>query len=269
MTLTCPFANLRGGCILQNHKLPYISLPNDDHEEVNVLARQHGTSPVPVQTISFMDLPAELRNRIYEHVLASSQDQLIIATPFRDELMSFGAQPGITRVSKQVRFETLEMFYTNSTFVAYIQDVDFDPLVDWVNSITAYGFSPKVRVEVKLLDRIKCAYELLSLVRLWKDTEHQTIHLRIHNCYTDGTGTVFRVAGFDQRKLVAEAVNIAERLRKQGETTEEELLIALHRQFENIDRWYLYSHAEGTEESCLFEGAGAYHPTRVRTIDED
>lgn len=84
---------------------------------------------------------------------------------------------------------------------------------------------------MKLLGRIKCAYELLDLVRLWRDIKHQSVHLRIHNCYTNGSGVVYRVPGFDQRELVARAIGVAEKLRQQGDTTETKLLSECHEQF--------------------------------------
>lgn len=255
-------------CACQLHKLPDISLPNDGHDEVDILSRLQNTASLPVQTISFLDLPAELRNRIYEHLLPLRQDWRIIATPFRDDLMLFGDQPAITRVSKQIRAETLEMFYATNTFVAYIQDSDFDPLVRWVNCITSSATYPRVIVEVKLLNRLTCAYKLLDLVRSWRDVKHQNIHVRIHNCYRKVTGAVFRHASSYQRQLVANAFGIAENLRQQGETTEKALLADLYDQFEFIDRCYVHSHAKGPAESCLFQGVGSYHPTRVRNSME-
>jgi hypothetical protein len=151
------------------------------------------------------------------------------------------------------------MFYTNSTFVAYIKDFDFRSLVRWVDCITSTASSPKITVHVKLLDRIKCAYELLDPVRLWRDINHQNIHLRIHNCYTGGLGQVHRITGFDQRQLVATAVRIAEQLRQQGDTTEAKLLSKCHEHFEEIDRWKLDSLSQVHTRSCMFGGVG-YHP---------
>ena len=109
------------------------------------------------------------------------------------------------------------------------------------------------------MDRIKCTYEVLDLVKLWRDTKHQNTHLRVHNCYTDGGRVFYRVPGFDQRELVARAIGIAEQLQLQGDTTEAGLLSECHGQFEDVDREKLFSSAVGAERSCMFDGIGCHH----------
>jgi hypothetical protein len=232
------------------------NIPAED--EVNILAQQNKTVPAPAQSLPFISLPAEIRIRIYEYTLPSSEDQLIVATPCRDDLMSLGTQPPITRLSKQVRSETLEMFYTNSTFVAYIEEFDFKALIRWAASISSGTTPPKVTVQVKLLDRIHCVYDSLDLVRAWRDINHHTMHLRIHNCYTNQRQIIFRNPNFDQRALVAKAIEIAEELRQRGSVAESELLGECHKQFEQIDRNNLDSRTILCN-SCAFVSPGYFH----------
>jgi hypothetical protein len=143
--------------------------------------------------------------------------------------------------------------------VAYIQNFEFKHLVRWVDCVTSNPSVPKVMVDVKLLGRIKCAYELLDLVQMWRDIKTQNMHLRIHNCYTEGDGVVYRVPGFDQRELVARAIGIAEQLQQQDDTTETKLLSECHEQFEDIDREKLCSFARANTQSCMLEGVGYHH----------
>lgn len=183
-----------------------------DEDEVNILARRKAKAPTVPQTTCFTELPAEIRNRIYGYVLPSEDQELIVATPFEDEAMAFGNQPAITRVSRQLRSETLEMFYTNSNFVACIKDFDFIRFIHWARC-TASSTSPvpKITIHVKLLTRLHCAYELLELIRDWRDLDHTNLHLKIHNCYCGPP--VVRRPDSDQRRVVVRAIHIGEELR--------------------------------------------------------
>src|SRR5258708_2913183 len=67
---------------LQRNYLPE-NPPEDD--EVNIIFRLKAKTPTIPQTICFTDLPAEIRNRIYSHVLPTEEQELIVATPFEDE----------------------------------------------------------------------------------------------------------------------------------------------------------------------------------------
>ena len=198
------------------------SLPNrclsvnpPEEDEINILLRKQMSAPATVQRISFTGLPPEIRNRIYELALPSKDEELIVATPFQDEAMSLATQPAITRVSRQLRLETLKMFYTECIFVAYIDHFDFLRFIHWARCITSGSPPPyEVTVHVKLLSRLGCIYDLLELVREWRAITHTTLHLRVHNCYAGGP--VLRQPGFDQREIMVQAICAAEKLRQQG-----------------------------------------------------
>lgn len=205
---------------LQRHNLPD-NAPEDD--EVNILSRLRPKTEVFPQTICFTDLPPEIRNRMYSDALPSEGQDLIVASPFYDEAMTLAAQPAITRASRQLRSETLKMFYSTCTFVAYIKDFDFLRLIHWAQCITSSTSQlPKITVHVKLLTRLHCMYELLELVRDWRDLDHSKLHLKIHNCYC--RDPPIREEGFDQRDTVVKAILTAEDLRAKGELSEEEML---------------------------------------------
>jgi hypothetical protein len=67
-----------------------------------------------LETIStsfrFLDLPPELRNQIYSFVLRDSQ---VILSPGTKKTTGY---PVITKVSRQIRNEALELFYAKTTF---------------------------------------------------------------------------------------------------------------------------------------------------------
>ena len=239
-------------------------LPDNPREEdeVNVLARRSDAKPSVQQTDYFTELPPEIRNRIYRYTLPSEDDELIVASPFTDEAMNMATQPAITRVSRQIREETLKMFYANATFVAYIKDFDFTRLIHWARCITsAPSVSPSVVVDVKLLSRIKCVYQLLGLVRNWRNLQHETLHLKIHKIYA--SQRVYRNAGFDICALVVKAVRIAETLRGEGNFSKQMLLAECNEHMETDDRVYLLSAAEG-KESCCWRRTQALHGDQTR-----
>ena len=130
--------------------------------------------------------------------------------------------------------------------------------MQWAKAVTSCKTPPKVTVQVKLLNRIRCVYSLLGLVRAWRDINHQTIHLRIHNCYTSQGRVVFREPNFDQRALVAKAIEVAENLHIRGTVTEKDLLGECYDEFEQIDCRSLGSGAILCD-SCAFVSPGYYH----------
>ncbi|KAK5712106.1 hypothetical protein LTR15_012175 [Elasticomyces elasticus] len=77
-----------------------------------------------VRPLQFMELPAEIRNRIHEYTVSycneyhfdsSTKDDEIAFTKWSDGHAAL--QPPITKVSRQLRSETLEMFYATNRFV--------------------------------------------------------------------------------------------------------------------------------------------------------
>lgn len=171
------------------------------------------------QTTSFLDdSSAEIRNRIYEAVFAQHdrvETAMIIASPMIDKGMTLATQPAFTRVCRQLRAESLAMFYVNTTFVAYLVDWDIRDLCDWVHCIGSGGSLPEVTVHIKLLDGIKCEYQLLKLMRLWRDLEHNDICLKVHDI-----SPKLSVPRFDQRELFKRAIDDAEDLWMDGDKDE-------------------------------------------------
>lgn len=238
------------------YKLPDTILPTDDQDDGYLITQTKKSIPAKPQRIGFMDFSPELRNLIYAASFESS-DELIIATPFKDDLMSFGTQPAITKLSKKIRSECLAMFYAQSTFVAYIHEWNFKGLIDWVGAVSSVPKHPDVTIHVKLMDRMQCTYETLDLVRAWRDIDlpHATVTLKIHNCYPH---PVERIQGFDQREVVALAIKAAEDLAWDRDFREVALVGECHRLMEYIDREKLGSMAM-TGKSCAAVRPKWYH----------
>ena len=148
------------------------------------------------------------------------------------------------------------MFYANSTFVAYVHNFDFFPITNWAQCVASNASPPQVTVHVKLLTRIQCVYELLDLVRDWRDVDHEKMHLKIHNAYANQP--VARIPGFDQREQVVKAIHIAEGLRQQGDFSEQKLRAVCHEELEAVDRVSLRTRAIEAK-SCCWKSPGAFH----------
>ena len=91
----CPFHNVRFFYQLSNDNNP--DPPN----------RIGNATPAARQTISFLQLSAEIRNQIYELALPHEGEDLIIPATNFDGAMTLAIQPALTRVSRRVRSDTL------------------------------------------------------------------------------------------------------------------------------------------------------------------
>lgn len=111
-----------------------------------------------------LSLPPELRNRIYEYVV-TSEDCLLIPSICKHRDLPSAEQPGLTRVNRQLRKESLAMFYTQNIFTAHIHRCDFGFLIDWMNSIGVDNRQRICRVRLNLKDRWTCGKGLLDFFR--------------------------------------------------------------------------------------------------------
>jgi len=89
-----------------------------------------------------MDLPRELRDSIYENVFTPETGEVISIdkhSAYRPQ--SRAVQPAITRLSRQIRKETLPMFYALSSFELRLDGVTLhqstEVLKKWIEAIGA------------------------------------------------------------------------------------------------------------------------------------
>ncbi|KAK4553460.1 hypothetical protein LTR86_009517 [Recurvomyces mirabilis] len=85
----------------------------------------------------FLDLPAELRETIYELLVLKPHNTITMLTNhdcFRSEISA--SQPAIAKVNQQLRNEALATFYSNNIFLAEVSDKE-DLLIAkrWLRSI--------------------------------------------------------------------------------------------------------------------------------------
>lgn len=172
-------------------------------------------------------------------------EALLVTSPSIDGLMTTARQPALTRASRQVRAETLAMFYAKSNFVAYINKFDFTPFIKWAQCIsprdsnhasesnvdrklTAGHHIARVNVHVKLLDRLTCEEDIFRLVRDWTAlNNHEAVHVKVHNLLIDPKkGRFAMVRRYDQRELVAQAMTLAERAKRESWQGEDALRAA-------------------------------------------
>lgn len=85
-------------------------------------------------TRGFLDLPPEIRDVIYEHVVVKDNSVVTMlsnAHCFNSEVSA--AQPAISYVNKQTRQESLAIFYKRNTFTAEVSfREDLETTINWV-----------------------------------------------------------------------------------------------------------------------------------------
>lgn len=98
--------------------------------------------------VGFLSLPAELRNRIYELVLITFDDEneeggllstdITLRCPARVR-SSLGCQPSLSRTCRTIRAETLPIFYGCNEFRHSINEAPFALLVEKLSAGTGIG----------------------------------------------------------------------------------------------------------------------------------
>ena len=94
-------------------------------------------------TSPFIELPAELRNRIYEFaVIESDPIDLIVCCCKHCPHMAIVVQPAVTRASRQLREESLPIFYGQNLFLGQAYE-GYVPakMIRWLRAIGAQNRS--------------------------------------------------------------------------------------------------------------------------------
>ena len=99
--------------------------------------RLHFEDPTvaPAQRTSFMDLPAEMRNRIYELVLVRDRDFIFDNYQRGDEYVKALQQPPLTRVNNAIRSESLPVFYGFNTIKVLTDNTSYKTALRWLQRI--------------------------------------------------------------------------------------------------------------------------------------
>lgn len=85
----------------------------------------------------FLDLPRELRDEIFEYIIVKPTNTITMLENhncFQNEVSA--AQPAISRVNKQIRAESLPMFYKRNLFLAELTNfMDLLTAKNWLEAI--------------------------------------------------------------------------------------------------------------------------------------
>lgn len=100
-------------------------------------SRRIDTLALRNDTMGLLDLPEELRDEIFSHILLKPQNTITMLSNshcFRSEVSA--AQPTISQVCKQLRMETLPVFYGSNRFLAELGEAeDLETARNWLATI--------------------------------------------------------------------------------------------------------------------------------------
>ena len=124
-----------------------------------------------MKALRFLDLPAEIRNRIYEHALPQDA-MLLLPGACTHQSVTSAVQPALTRVCRQVRAEALPVFYAENCFVAHVHRFDVG---HFIHFMTAIGQEKRSMIRKVILylasqENAGCGQGLLQYVR-WVTSE--------------------------------------------------------------------------------------------------
>ena len=99
-------------------------------------------APHPMSRI--LALPAELRNRIYTYVVASPESLLLYS-----HWVGVDKQPAVSSVCRQVRNETLGLYYSLNTFQLHIHpNLDVNVFTRWIDAIGPHNARNLQRISI-------------------------------------------------------------------------------------------------------------------------
>lgn len=107
---------------------------------------------------AFLELPAELRNRIYRLTLLSN-DRIEIRTPSLQE-------PGVLAACRQIRTEAESIFHVENRFQIYFRDYEPTNLVFWAAKQRAVKARHNVKLEMQFYETDDSAPNWANLMKL-------------------------------------------------------------------------------------------------------
>lgn len=133
-----------------------------------------------VQPFRFLDLPPELRNRIYEYCV-TSPDDLLLPAACRHSSEPQAVQPPITRTCRQVRGEALPLFNQLNVFRAHIHRCDFSHMISYLDTLKDCKSIKQISLIVQYeQEAMSCGAGLGDLVTWYALSEETRMVFRTH-----------------------------------------------------------------------------------------
>lgn len=83
-----------------------------------------------------LELPAELRDLIYDFALTSPKPLVTFhLDAYQKDSYTHATQPPLTRVSRQLRYETLPIYYSSNAFVLHTEGAKAEDAQHWLQCI--------------------------------------------------------------------------------------------------------------------------------------
>ncbi|EMF16974.1 uncharacterized protein SEPMUDRAFT_146088 [Sphaerulina musiva SO2202] len=81
-----------------------------------------------------LTLPLEIRELVWEHVLTEADQTLVTfrLDAFQREYYSYSTQPALARVSRQIRSESLPIWYERNRFIFHTEDAKAQDVRTWL-----------------------------------------------------------------------------------------------------------------------------------------
>ncbi|KAK4888466.1 hypothetical protein LTR27_012631 [Elasticomyces elasticus] len=153
----------------------------------------------------FMELPPELRNRVYELCIPHNQTYTLPGNCHHQTKHNKPIHPKITLVSRAVRFETLAMFYAFNDFEFHANRYDFGPLVAQCDWLSTWAVKEIRQLRIRIAEmawngdvfEMQCANGLWELFRWYAGSDFGVGKL---SCGTKGAfGPISEVVGLGAR----------------------------------------------------------------------
>ncbi|KAK5707240.1 hypothetical protein LTR17_020873 [Elasticomyces elasticus] len=207
---------LRKG-LIHGPKRSHTGIALDSHKLASIAG---AVTPFP-----FMELPPELRNRVYELCIPSDQTSVLRSYCGHRTGIDKPTEPHITKVSRAVRTEVLGMFYASNNFEFHAMRYGFGPFVAQCKDLSTWAVKQIRQVHIYIAEmswgldfEIRCAEGLWELFR-WYASSKFLIGKLV--CSKNGYFAP-----------VSQAIELATRCRQEGMDGESDLRVA-------FDGWLL------------------------------
>lgn len=116
---------------------------------------------------ALFNLPPELRNKIWRHVLVSSEEIIIDSSKTKSECLHL-EQPTLLRTNRQVRAEGLAIYYSENQFVTHVHHLKGAAYVRFTSLVAKYAAAKDGKTMFDVTTKLQscsCAPKSLNLLK--------------------------------------------------------------------------------------------------------